>query len=239
MKLLSLRDLNRNCITERLTGGSALSAKRFELSAAGAPPAPGDISLPSIETLLDSMIPACGIKRYTPADFIADALFYAALFIIVLSVLIYGDNKGAPKVIMGYSYYTVLSGSMQEEIPVNSLILVRQVRPGELAIGDNITFMSGPSKTVTHKIIDIYRNFEDSGERGYKTKGTSNSRPDDEVVYESNVVGKVVLVMPDAGKFVRGVLANMHLVYIIIGLCVIFSFCIRGIFTRPHSNFKI
>jgi len=230
--LASLRDLNNDYMDGRHINERAAIFEKLGLRAAATAHAPARRLPASPESLALSLKSAAVGKRYAPPDFIADLLFYAAIFIILLSVLTSGADRGTPKVIMGWSYYTVLSGSMQDEIPKNSLILVKHTDPGSLMVGDNITFMSDHNKSVTHKIVEIYENYEDSGGRGFKTQGTNNPRPDDDIVYEVNVVGKVMLALPEAGALMRSFVTNVHLVYITIGLCLIFSFLIRGIFSK-------
>jgi signal peptidase I len=110
-------------------------------------------------------------KRRGIFSVISDILFYIAIFTVVVVILISGEQGGKPRMYMGYSYFTVLTGSMQQELPKGSLILVKQTDPKELNVGDNITFIKDAATSVTHKIIDIYDNYDNSGMRGFKTKG--------------------------------------------------------------------
>ena len=160
---------------------------------------------------------------------ISDILFYLAILVILISALP-SSNGGAPRPIMGYSYFTVLTSSMQGEIPKGSFILVRQTDPQKLKTGDNITYMLNWNTSVTHKIVSIYENYKNSGARGFQTKGINNASPDDEIVYEKNVVGKVALVLPVVGAVISFLGANIYIVFIFFGLCVIFSFVFRFVF---------
>lgn len=58
---------------------------------------------------------------------------------MIIAVLIVGLVSAVPK-IMGYQTYDVLTGSMEPELPVGSLILVETVDPALLVEGDIITF---------------------------------------------------------------------------------------------------
>ena len=167
---------------------------------------------------------------------ISDILFYTALFIVMLSVLTSGSKDGAPRMFMGYSYFTVLTSSMQDEIPRGSFILVRETDPQELNAGDNITYMRDASTTVTHKIIDIYENYQNSGARGFQTKGVNNINPDKDIVYEANVVGKVILVLPRVGAIISSLKENIYIVFIIFGLCVALSFLLRRLFVESSKG---
>jgi signal peptidase len=171
-------------------------------------------------------------KRHRVLAVISDILFYLAVLTILLLALTSTQKDGERKMFMGYSYFTVLTSSMQDEIPKGSLILVRQTNPQEFEIGDNITFMRDAATSVTHKIIDIYENYQDSGARGFQTKGVNNTNPDKEIVYEANVVGRVILVLPGVGAVIASLKANIYVVFIIFGLCIALSFFIRRLFVQ-------
>ena len=90
------------------------------------------------------------------------------------------------------SAFTVLSGSMESEIPKGSLVVTKQVDPSELQIGDDITYLSNPTTTITHRIVGITENYADTGQRAFTTQGVMNSAPDKQPVPAANVVGKVM-----------------------------------------------
>lgn len=122
-----------------------------------------------------------------------DVVFYVALIVLVLGVLfVKSGSGGAPVSIAGFSIHTVLTGSMQDEIPQGSLVLARQVDPAALQIGDDITYMKDETNTVTHRIVGIIENFEDTGQRAFETQGIMNKAPDKLPVPAANVVGKIV-----------------------------------------------
>jgi len=167
---------------------------------------------------------------------ISDMLFSLAIAMILFVVLVPGTDDGTPKSIFNYSYFTVISPSMQDEIPQGSFILVKYTDPLELMPGDNITYMSDRSTSVTHKIVEIYENYDSSGARGFLTKGVNNHNPDRDVVYEADVVGKVIFVLPVLGVVLQFLSENVFLVFIIFGLCVLLSFLLRGIFSKPAEQ---
>ena len=65
---------------------------------------------------------------------ISDMLFSLAIIMILFVVLIPGSEGGTPKTILDYSYFTVLTPSMQDEIPQGSFILVKKADPAEFSI---------------------------------------------------------------------------------------------------------
>jgi len=167
---------------------------------------------------------------------ISDMLFSLSIVMILFVVLVPNANGGTPKRILKYTYFTVVSQSMQDEIPQGSLILVKHIDPSKLEPGDNITFMVDHNMTVTHKIVGIYENYDNSGARGFQTKGVNNLNPDRDIVYEANLVGKVILVLPALGVALSYLSENVFLVFIIFSLSVLLSFLLRGVFGNPAKK---
>jgi signal peptidase I len=129
---------------------------------------------------------------------LCNVLFYAMLLCVLIGGLTYGASGN--RNLFGYSILTVLTSSMQREIPQGSLIIVQYIDdPDTLEKGDDITFLKDKDTTVTHRIVNIYENYEDSGARGFQTKGLENPSPDKDIVYAGNIVGKVVFHFPGAG----------------------------------------
>ena len=111
---------------------------------------------------------------------------------IISALFIRTTSNGSPRSLAGFTGMVVLSGSMQAEIPKGSLVIAQQVDPKTLQIGDDITFMANPTTTVTHRIIGIIEDYEDTGQRAFQTQGIMNDEPDAQPVPAVNVVGKVI-----------------------------------------------
>lgn len=91
----------------------------------------------------------------------------------------------------------VLSGSMTPLMLPGDMIIVESVSPNELIAGDVIAFRNPGDKDtfVTHRIINI----EEGEERIFETKGDANEEKDEFTVPASDVVGKLIFVIPFAG----------------------------------------
>jgi signal peptidase I len=113
-------------------------------------------------------------------------------FSIVVSLFGTGDSTDPPVDILGFSAMTVISRSMQDYIPQNSLILTRNVDPDTINVGDDITYLTELGTTITHRVVYIYENYQGTGEPGFQTQGTNNARPDPEIVYARQLVGMVI-----------------------------------------------
>lgn len=117
-------------------------------------------------------------------------------FIMVLLVVI----LLAPTVILpmtGIQLYNVVTGSMEPEIPVNSLVCVSSVDARTLAEGDIITFKSGGlsrSAVVTHRVVE-----NDIPNERITTKGDANNSTDPNPISYEYVIGKVSWHAPVIG----------------------------------------
>ncbi|MCL2158941.1 MAG: signal peptidase I [Oscillospiraceae bacterium] len=159
---------------------------------------------------------------------ISDTLFFAAVLALVVSNIAMAFSKdGEPAMFMGYAYFTVLSPSMAPEIPEDSLIIIKKTEPQKLEVGDNITFVRDLGDPITHKIEGIYENYQNSGGRAYQTKGINNAAPDEWLVPEARVWGKVVLVLPILGKALSYLLLHSYIIYVFFGICIIFYLVFR------------
>ena len=181
----------------------------------------------------------CGALEDRKRDillFLSDALFFLAVAVIVMYAFGSAPHGGAPKVVLGYSCVMDLSPDMGGEIPKDSLLIIKQVKPEALKKGDAITFMRDYDSSVTHRIVGVYENFEKSRARGFLTQAACSDAPDKDVVYEANVVGKVIAVFPRAGAALAYLGGNISVVYIVFGAFAALSFCIRGFLTKLNRK---
>ena len=100
---------------------------------------------------------------------------------------------------MGLQVYTVLSGSMEPNYHVGSIIYVKEVKPETLKVGDAISFMISENTVATHRIIEVLPDENDANVIRFRTKGDNNDIPDTNPVHCNNVLGKVVGTIPLLG----------------------------------------
>ncbi|MFC2070210.1 signal peptidase I [Chloroflexota bacterium] len=100
---------------------------------------------------------------------------------------------------LGWRVDAVLSGSMEPQLKVGSLVVVRPVEPESIVVGDAITFhLTGVDETiVTHRVIDIRHN----SPLYFETKGDANEKPDPFIVPARDLVGRICLHVPFLGYF--------------------------------------
>ena len=128
------------------------------------------------------------------------SLITTSLFALLMVVL---TPSGQVPQVMGFSLLRVLSGSMEPEIPEQSMLVIRETDPEKLQVGDVISFFS-PDPSLngalnTHRIVRVER---EDGELQFVTKGDANLLEDRQCVSASRVVGKVIFVCPWLGKVV-------------------------------------
>lgn len=115
------------------------------------------------------------------------------ILVIILALLLVGVR------LIGFQVFTVLSGSMEPNYHVGSLIYVKEVDPFTLKSGDVITFMLDENTVATHRIVEVVPDEEDSSVIRFRTKGDANDAEDGSLVHYKNVVGSPVLTIPKLG----------------------------------------
>ena len=178
-------------------------------------------------------------KRSRAISFFKELLFYLILATIVFGAFLFsGDPAGPPLDIAGFSVMTVLTRSMQSELPQHSLIVTRKVDPQSLQVGDDITFLIPNNSTVTHRIIEIFEDYQNSGIRGFQTQGVENINPDTEVVLAHNIVGRVIFHNLTLGRGVNLIRDNVFIVGIglfLLALVYVLTKLLRMTFSKKKD----
>lgn len=143
-------------------------------------------------------------------DVVSVAIIICAA-IIMLSV-VFTKSGDVPK-IGGYSLMCVISGSMEPEIPVNSLVLVKDTAVEDIEKGDIISFYSRDPAVdgaiITHRVVAIH---ETGGQYEFETMGDANGFKDEYPALGSDVLGKIMFISPGAGFLVK--LSSNPLIFI-------------------------
>lgn len=113
--------------------------------------------------------------------------------ILILILLAMAIILIAPR-LMGYQSLAVLSGSMEPEISVGSIVFTKETDPAGLEVGDVITYRLSGNTLVTHRVIE-----HDTVAEQLITQGDANEVADTAPVAYANVVGKVAMHVPLLG----------------------------------------
>ena len=177
-------------------------------------------------------------KKSLARRILSDVLFFGVLAGVVIGVWAFKQTPGQPRNLFGYSFFTVLTSSMQSELPKGSLVLVKSTPGPELQVGDDITFLRDATTVVTHRIVDIVEDYEGSGGRGFQTQGIENPLPDEGLVHEVNVIGKVVWHVPKLGFTGTLAMANLKWIVLLLALAVVLVLSLRVVFSKPDADTK-
>lgn len=100
----------------------------------------------------------------------------------------------------GYSFFRIVTGSMEPTMPVGSLTLTKQQDITDVKKGDVVTFKSQSSEThgkiITHRVVDV---FTSNNDVILQTKGDANLSTDSNYVKENNYIGTVIWCSGDSG----------------------------------------
>lgn len=112
--------------------------------------------------------------------------------VICFSVIIQVTTNGYVQ-FGGYSLFRVVTGSMEPELPVGSLLVCKEMPIDQIQLSDIVCFRSiNPKmlgKVITHRVIAIHTN--ETGALMLETKGDANLTADSEFVTQSNLIGRV------------------------------------------------
>jgi signal peptidase len=158
-------------------------------------------------------------RRKSVAAKLSSVIFYTVIVSMLLLALVAGGRGDAPKSLLKFSIFTVLTRSMQSEIPQYSFIVTHETDPKTLEPGDDITYLLQDGRTITHRIIAAYDDYQSTGEVAFETQGIENPAPDAEIVYGRNVVGKVIFHNLIIGKGLRFV--SLYWMYLLIPAVII------------------
>ena len=120
------------------------------------------------------------------------SLFTTVLIVavVVLAILLAGVR------LVGLTPYTVLSGSMEPNYHVGSLVYIRETDPTTLQVDDPVTYRMTDGTTVTHRVYEV---LEQDGRPAYRTKGDANDDPDGPLLTPDRVMGRPVFTIPLLG----------------------------------------
>lgn len=125
---------------------------------------------------------------------IGKKLYNLLTSILVLGAVVLALLLGGVRLI-GFTPYAVLSGSMEPQYPVGSLIYVREVAPQEVKVDDPITFVLNEDLLVaTHRVVEIDQEAEQ-----FRTKGDANESIDSSPVHFNNLLGVPKFHIPKLG----------------------------------------
>lgn len=149
-------------------------------------------------------------------SFLYVLIFIAALLVTGSLVTQKLNGEQAPMV-LGWGVARVLTGSMEPEIPVGALIVIKE--QDSYGVGDVVTYENARGNSITHKIVAV------EGDE-IVTRGVANNAAD-EPFDASQIRGRVVFVVPAGGKILTAATALLAIVCLsfAVGTCF---WCSKG-----------
>ena len=107
---------------------------------------------------------------------------------IIITQRVFNNNVS----ILGYRIFTIATGSMEPEYKVMDIILIKEVKPNTIKVGDDLVYMGKEGdfkdKIITHRVIEINNN---ENPITFKTKGIANPT-EDPMINEDQIYGRVL-----------------------------------------------
>ena len=151
------------------------------------------------------------------------------LLIILIAVVIVMFNariSGEAPNVFGYQIFRVSSGSMEPELMVGDVILVKTVEPGEIHNGDTVTYLGEEGdfkdKFITHKVVE--EPICEDGTYVFQTQGIYKGAIPDPLWDEEQLIGKFVCKIPYINEVYNFFLKPYGLVTFILIIIVLFGY---------------
>lgn len=129
-----------------------------------------------------------------------------SLFVLTLRFL--GESPS----VFGYSFYYVLTESMEPEIMAGDMILGKSVASEDLKVGDIVTYQglegSVRDKIITHKIVEIDDDI-------IVTQGVANDVADPPIK-ASQILSRYVVTIPFAGDIFSVINSKFGFIFLIV-----------------------
>lgn len=141
------------------------------------------------------------IKENKILKIIGNIGFAVFMIIMLILILITAQSRftGREPSLLGHRIYIVDSGSMAPTIPMDSMIIIKEVSADEIKENDIVTFYAGSSDTrVTHRVVEI---IED--EKQFVTRGDANNTEDASILQGDRIIGKLAFSIPFVGTLFR------------------------------------
>jgi len=151
------------------------------------------------------------------------------LLVILVAVVVVMFNariSGEAPNVFGYQIFRVSSGSMEPELMIGDVILVKDAQPQDVKEGDVVTYKGEvgdlSDKFITHKLIEDPQYV--LGEYVFKSKGiTSGALPDPDW-YEDQLVGVFVCKIPYINEVYNFFLTPYGLITFVLIIVILFGY---------------
>lgn len=139
--------------------------------------------------------------------------FAFAAYLLIFFVLVYIFINGV-NIFKSHSYeaFVIIGDSMEPEIKIGDVVIIKKVSSKDLDEGDVITYEKN-DEYITHRITEIKH---DGKNKVYTTKGDKNSVDDSEDVKFQDIKGVKVGKIPFIGVFIIIISKQKYIIIVLI-----------------------
>lgn len=175
---------------------------------------------------------------YRIVDIVKNISIFLVSACILIGAVLFAADKSPQKSIFGYRFYTVLTASMEPELSVGDVVIVKLADADEIAVDDIITFnpSSESDAYLTHRVTQKLADYEGTGVTCFKTKGDANETEDSFLIDSSRVIGKVKLCIPKIGYVIRFIQLKWYFVIPLVIMLFVFFKLLKIYFDDDDEN---
>ncbi|MFU8793379.1 MAG: signal peptidase I [Acholeplasmataceae bacterium] len=165
-----------------------------------------------------------------PWDIVKTVIFFVVAGILLSYILIEAFLPTQTVHVFGFKPYVVITRSMEPEIRVNDIVVVKQFDAEDLEVDDIITFMAdinydGTKEVVTHYIHSITENSQ--GDLIFRTRryyeDPADYVPDTWFLAESDILGEYMFQIPRLGVLVLFLQSPFGIAALVVNVGVIIA----------------
>ena len=162
------------------------------------------------------------------------------LLVILLAVVVVMFNarlSGEAPSVFGYQVFRVSSGSMEPELMIGDVILIKEAEPQDIQKGDIVTYKGEEGdlddKFITHKMIEDPQLVD--GRYVFHTQGIYDGAVPDPDWYEDQLLGEFVCKIPFIDSVYSFFLKPYGLITFVLGIIVLFGYELIALILSYHT----
>lgn len=162
------------------------------------------------------------------------------LLVILLAVVIVMFNarlSGEAPSVFGYQVFRVSSGSMEPELMIGDVILIKEAEPQDIKKGDIVTYKGEEGdlddKFITHKMIEDPQLVD--GKYVFHTQGIYEGAVPDPDWYEDQLLGEFVCKIPFIDSVYSFFLKPYGLITFVLVIVVLFGYELIALILSYHT----
>ena len=135
-------------------------------------------------------------------NIIENIILVILIILVVFIAIIFIQTKVSPDKIpnlFGYQLFIVWSSSMEKEIYVGDLVIIKNIEVNKLKVNDIVAYKDSSGYVVTHRIVKVKKEY---GTLKSVTKGDNNNIEDSELVSSKDIEGIYVRKLSGMGNVI-------------------------------------